>query len=74
MMDFKRQHIFDDILGGGSSTYHSAILTCYSFDPFFYANFFKPQLNARGICNQLVTNVFCSSREYHRLKDILHSV
>ena len=54
MMDFKRQHIFDDILGGGSSTYHSAILTCYSFDPFFYANFFKPQLNARGICNQLV--------------------
>ncbi len=53
-MEFKRQHIFDDILGGGSSTYHSAILTCYSFDPFFYANFFKPQLNARGICNQLV--------------------
>lgn len=53
-MEFKRQHIFDDILGGGSSTYHSAILTCYSFDPFFYANFFKPQLNTRGICNQLV--------------------
>lgn len=53
-MEFKRQHIFDDILGGGSSTFHSAILTCYSFDPFFYANFFKPQLNARGICNQLV--------------------
>lgn len=53
-MELKRQHIFDDILGGGSSTYHSAILTCYSFDPFFYANFFKPQLNARGICNQLV--------------------
>lgn len=53
-MELKRQHIFDDILGGGSSTFHSAILTCYSFDPFFYANFFKPQLNARGICNQLV--------------------
>lgn len=53
-MELKRQHIFDDILGGGSSTFHSAILTCYSFDPFFYANFFKPQLSARGICNQLV--------------------
>lgn len=53
-MELKRQHIFDDILGGGSSTFHSAILTSYSFDPFFYANFFKPQLNARGICNQLV--------------------
>lgn len=53
-MELKRQHIFDDILGGGSSMFHSAILTCYSFDPFFYANFFKPQLNARGICNQLV--------------------
>lgn len=53
-MELKRQHIFDDILGGGSNTYHSAILTCYSFDPFFFANFFKPQLNARGICNQLV--------------------
>ena len=53
-MELKRQPIFDDILGGGSSMFHSAILTCYSFDPFFYANFFKPQLNARGICNQLV--------------------
>lgn len=53
-MELKRQHIFDDILGGGSSMFHSAILTCYSFDPFFYANFFKSQLNARGICNQLV--------------------
>ena len=53
-MELKRQHIFDDILGGGSSMFHSAILTCYSFDPIFYANFFKPQLNARGICNQLV--------------------
>lgn len=53
-MEIKRQHIFDDILGGGSSMYHSAILTCYSFDPFFYANFFRSQLNARGIGNQLV--------------------
>ncbi|MBO4570579.1 MAG: hypothetical protein J5699_01475 [Bacteroidales bacterium] len=53
-MELKRQHIFDDILGGSRSTYHSAILTCYSFDPLFYANFFKPQLNARGILNQLV--------------------
>ncbi len=53
-MELKRQHIFDDILGGGSSTYHSAVLTSFSFDPFFYANFFKPQLAARGISNQLV--------------------
>ena len=53
-MGLKRQHIFDDILSGGGGTYHSAILTCYSFDPFFYSNFFKPQLSARGIGNQLV--------------------
>ena len=53
-MEIKRQHIFKDILKGGSSVYHSAILTCYSFDPFFYSHFFRPQLNARGIVNQLV--------------------
>ena len=53
-MSLKRQHIFDDILGGGSSIYHSAILTCYSFDPFFYSSFFRPQLSVRGIINQLV--------------------
>ena len=53
-MALKRQHIFDDILGGGSSVFHSAVLTCFSFDPFFYCNFFRPQLNARGIINQLV--------------------
>lgn len=53
-MEIKRQHIFKDILKGGSSVYHSAILTCYSFDPFFYSHFFRPQLNARGIVNQIV--------------------
>ena len=53
-MALGRQHIFNDILKGGSSIYHSAIVTCYSFDPFFYSSFFRPQLNARGIINQLV--------------------
>lgn len=50
----KRQHIFDDILGSGSETYHSAILTCYSFDPLFFSSFYQPQLNSRGIRNQIV--------------------
>ena len=53
-MGLERRHIFDDILGGGSRVYHSAILTCYSFDPAFYSNFYKPELNARGIRNQIV--------------------
>ena len=53
-MGLDRQHIFDDILGGGSRVYHSAILTCYSFDPKFYSNFYKSELNARGIRNQIV--------------------
>lgn len=53
-MGLGRQHIFNDILKGGSSIYHSAIVTCYSFDPVFYSSFFRPQLNARGIINQVV--------------------
>lgn len=53
-MGLERQHIFEDILGDGSRVYHSAILTCYSFDPTFYSNFYKPELNARGIRNQIV--------------------
>ena len=53
-MKLERQHIFEDILGGGTTIYHSAILTSYSFDPFFYSHFFRPQLCARGICNQIV--------------------
>ena len=72
-MEIKRQHIFEDILGGGSSTYHSAILTCYSFDPFFYANFFRSQLNARGIGNQLVlidSNRLDESKEDERFSFI----
>ena len=52
-MELKRQHIFNDILRG-SGVYHSAILTCYSFDPLFYSHFFKPHLNTRGIGNQIV--------------------
>ena len=54
MMELKRQHIFKDILKGSAGTYHSAILTCYSFDPFFYSHFYKSQLNVRGIGNQIV--------------------
>lgn len=50
----QRQHIFDDILGGSSGMFHSAILTCFSFDPLFYANFYRSNLNSRGIRNQLV--------------------
>lgn len=53
-MEIKRQHIFDDIIGEGSRVYHSAILTCYSFDPVFFSNFYKPELNIRGIRNQIV--------------------
>ena len=53
-MKLERQHIFEDILGDGTTIYHSAILTSYSFDPFFYSHFFKPQLCTRGISNQIV--------------------
>lgn len=58
-MELKRQHIFKDILKG-SGVYHSAILTCYSFDPFYYSHFFKPHLNTCGIGNQIVLiDAFC---------------
>lgn len=49
-----RQHLFDDIIGGSTGVYHSAILTCYSFDPLFFANYYRSNLNARGIRNQIL--------------------
>ncbi|MBR3386860.1 MAG: hypothetical protein IKM75_09170 [Bacteroidales bacterium] len=47
------EHDIFDLIGGGSR-YHSAIITCYSFDPVFFSNFYLPSLRSAGPRNILV--------------------
>lgn len=53
-MTIERKNIFDEIIGKGVSSYESAILTCFSFDPLYFIHFYLPKLNAINITNIVV--------------------
>ena len=47
------ENIFD-LLGKGNTVYHSAILTSFTFDPYYFSNYYMPQMRSRGIKNVVV--------------------
>lgn len=49
----KEKDIFD-LLGRGSTIYHSAILTSFTFDLYYFSNYYMPQMRSRGIKNVIV--------------------
>lgn len=53
-MEIARRSIFDEIIGRAGSTYESAILTCFSFDPLYFMQYYLPKLNAINITNIVV--------------------
>ena len=53
-MEIARRNIFDEIIGRAGSTYESAILTCFSFDPLYFIQYYLPKLNAINITNVIV--------------------
>ena len=53
-MDIARRNIFDEIIGKAGSVYESAILTCFSFDPLYFIQYYLPRLNAINVSNILV--------------------
>lgn len=52
-MQTLEENIFD-LLGNGSTSYHSAIITSYTFDLYFFANYYMQQMRSRGIRNIVV--------------------
>lgn len=47
------EHDIFDLIGNGGK-YHSAILTCFSFDPVFFTSLYLPNLRAAGVKNIMV--------------------
>lgn len=47
------ENIFD-LLGKSSTVYHSAIVTSFTFDPYYFSNYYMPQMRSRGIKNVVV--------------------
>ena len=43
-----------EILGKRMNVYHSAIITCYNFDPIFFESVYLPTLRRLGITNIIV--------------------
>lgn len=53
-MEIARRNIFDEIIGRAGSTYESAILTCFSFDPLYFIQYYLPKLNSINVTNIIV--------------------
>lgn len=53
-MEIARRNIFDEIIGRASSVYESAILTCFSFDPLYFIQYYLPKLNSINVTNIIV--------------------
>lgn len=53
-MEIARRNIFDEIIGRAGSTYESAILTCFSFDPLYFTQYYLPKLNSINVTNVMV--------------------
>ena len=58
------RHNLLELIGRSQNTYHSAILTCYTFDPIFFNSFFMPHFGLNRINNVIV---FLDSTNYDRL-------
>ncbi len=52
-MTVQRHNIFE-LMGTGQNVYHSAIFTCYNFDPIFFESYFIPKMRLCGVGNVVV--------------------
>ena len=53
-MNIVEKHNIFELIGQRQFVYHSAILTCYTFDPVFFETYFMPKLRSCGISNVIV--------------------
>ena len=48
------EKIIFELIGKGYSVYHSAIITSFAFEPYYFCNYYMPQMRSRGIKNIVV--------------------
>lgn len=54
MMRAIDKHNLFELIGQRQYVYHSAVMTCYTFDPVFFNTYFMPRLRTCGITNVVV--------------------
>lgn len=54
MNTLRKTHDIFDLIGSSHNAYHSAVLTCFTFDPIFFNTYFLPNLRRCGITNIIV--------------------
>lgn len=54
MMNTIEKHNLFELIGQRQYVFHSAVLTCYTFDPVFFNSYFMPRLRTCGITNVIV--------------------
>ena len=53
-MNTIEKHNLFELIGQRQYVFHSAVLTCYTFDPVFFNSYFMPRLRTCGITNVIV--------------------
>ena len=64
MNTLRDKHDIFELIGSSHNAYHSAVLTCYTFDPIFFNTYFMPGLRRCGITNIVV---FVDATRYDEL-------
>ena len=54
MTEIGKRHKLLDLIGKRAGVYHSAVFTCFAFDPVFFSSYYMPKLRSVGIRNILV--------------------
>lgn len=54
MTEIGKRHKLLDLIGKRAGVYHSAVFTCFSFDPVFFSSYYMPKLRSVGIRNIIV--------------------
>lgn len=65
-MELGKRYKLLDLIGRRTGVYHSAVFTCFSFDPVFFSSYYMPKLRSVGIRNVIV---LVDAGQYDRLAE-----
>lgn len=53
-MELGKRHRLMDLIGKRTGVFHSAVFSCFAFDPVFFSSYYMPKLRSVGIRNVVV--------------------
>ena len=63
-MELGKRHRLMDLIGKRTGVFHSAVFSCFAFDPVFFSSYYMPKLRSVGIRNVIV---LMDARQYDKM-------